>query len=363
MNELQIYSEKFKRQLDEIKSYIFSLEMQKDVIGELVCLEKNDNSIGLKHTLEYSRVLRKVVETPIQYNAVIISIYGSFEQFIDEIFNEYCRALYDIIDDYNKIPFKMREKHIKRLGEFLSNPQRYKNYELTEKQAIENALVAFENPKEGLQKNQSLLLAHSGNLKMEQITELANSLGIGGLEKKIVSNYGFKNYFMCKEEYSDKTYESIASRESKKLFMILDKLVDSRNNVAHGWVENRIKFTDLSEEYIEYLKVFAETLSEILMGEIMCKKHDAGKLYSIGMPIKVIDHHIVCINNRKALLRKNTNILAVKNNCKKLLQIQSIQKNNEDISEITEYNIDVGLGFVKRQDLYVDEKYEIFCEN
>lgn len=342
MNELQICSEKFERQLDEIKNYISSLKILRNVIGELVRLEKNDSSGEARHTLEYSKVLKNIIETPIQYNAVIISLYGSFEQFIDEIFNEYCRALYEIIDDYDKIPFRMREKHIKRLGEFLANPQRYKNYELTEKQAIENALVAFENPKEGLQKNQSLLLAHGGNLKVEQIAELANGLGVGGLEKKIVSNYGFKNYIMNKEEYADETYESIAARESKKLFVILNKLVDSRNDVAHGWVENRIDFSALSEEYIEYLKVFSETLKEILMSDIMCKKYEAGKLCSMGKPKKVIDHHIACINNGKALLKNGDNILAIKDNSRKMLKIQSIERNKKNIPQILEHNIDIG---------------------
>lgn len=363
MSDLQIYSEKFRRQLEEIQKYIFSLDMQKNVISELSILEKMGGSTpNLEATLKYSKVLKDVIKTPIQYNAVIISIYGSLEQFINELFEGYCNLLYDAIDNYDNIPVKMREKHIKRLGEFLSNPQRYKNYELTEKEAIENALLAFEKPRIGLQNNQSLLLAHAGNLKMDQISELANGLGIGGLEKKIVFNYIFRDYYVHNNQYSDKSYESIAARESKNLFILLDKLVDARNDVAHGWVENRIKLSDLSEEYIEYLKIFAEAISEVLMNDIMCKKLEMGKLHSIGKPQKVYDHHIVCINNSNALLKVNDTILAVKENSKKVLKIQSIEKNKKKIEEIIEYGVDVGIEFIKRQDLYVDERYEIFCE-
>lgn len=54
--------------------------------------------------------------------------------------------------------------------------------------------------------------------------------------------------------------------------------------------------------------------------------------------------------------------MAVKENSKKVLKIQSIEKNKKKIEEIIEYGVDVGIEFIKRQDLYVDERYEIFCE-
>lgn len=44
MSDLQIYSEKFRRQLEEIQKYIFSLDMQKNVISELSILEKMGGS-------------------------------------------------------------------------------------------------------------------------------------------------------------------------------------------------------------------------------------------------------------------------------------------------------------------------------
>lgn len=71
---------------------------------------------------------------------------------------------------------------------------------------------------------------------------------------------------------------------------------------------------------------------------------------------------VYCINNSNALLKVNDTILAVKENSKKVLKIQSIEKNKKKIEEIIEYGVDVGIEFIKRQDLYVDERYEIFCE-
>lgn len=194
MINLRFYFDEYKRQLAEIRIFIQSVELQKDVISEIEFYEKQGEK-KLNLSLQYSKIIKQVVETPIQYNAVIISIYGCFEQYIDNVFNEYCLAIYGVIDNYDNLPEKMKEKHIKKLGDFLSNPQRYKNCELTDKQAVKNAVAAFNNPKEGFGNNQKLILSHGSNLKIEQILELANDLGIKNFENSIVSNYLFKSYF------------------------------------------------------------------------------------------------------------------------------------------------------------------------
>lgn len=361
MRNLRFYFDEFKDQLAEIRTFIRSVELQKDVINELELLEKvGNNSLNL--SLQYSKIIKKVVESPIQYNAVVISIYGCFEQYIDNIFNEYCQALYNIIDSYDNLPKRMKEKHIKKLGEFLSNPQRYKNYDLTDKQAVKNAAEAFNNPKGGLGNNQKLILTHGGNLKIEQITELASDLGIEDFERNVVSNYIFKSFFIKREVFNEETYTRLISSGPKRLFEMLDRLVEERNNVAHGWVESRIKLSDISSEYIDYMECLTESILDVLIKSIYITQYSNDKMYLIGKPLKVIDHHIVCINNQGILLHKGDYLLAVKNDKIKVSTIRSLQKNGVEIEAIEEKNIEVGVGIEKRVDLNVDDEYEFYCE-
>ena len=361
MINLRFYFDEYKRQLAEIRTFIQSVELQKDVISEIEFYENKEKK-RLNLLLQYSAIIKQVVETPIQYNAAIISIYGCFEQYIDNVFNEYCLAIYGIVDKYDNLPEKMKEKHIKKLGEFLSNPQRYKNYDLTDKQAVKNAVEAFNNPKEGFGNNQKLILSHGGNLKIEQILELANDLGIKNFEKSIVSNYLFKSYFLKRELFNEETYNRLISNGSKRLFEMLDRLVQERNNVAHGWVETRIKLSDIASEYIDYMESLAESILEGLIKSFYIIKCENDKMCLIGKPLKVIDHHIICINNREIVFHKEDYLLAVKGNIIKVLTIKSIQKDGVDIEHIKEKNVDIGVGFEKRVDLNVDEKYEFYCE-
>lgn len=85
-------------------------------------------------------------------------------------------------------------------------------------------------------------------------------------------------------------------------------------------------------------------------------------MYLIGKPLKVIDHHILCINNQEILLHKGDYLLAVKNDKFKVLTIRTLQKDGIDIEGADEKNIDIGIGFEKRVDLNVDEEYEFYCE-
>ena len=147
-----------------------------------------------------------------------------------------------------------------------------------------------------------------------------------------------------------------------KLFNILEKIVDERNNVAHGWVENRISFSDIDNEYIEYIHYLSKSILEILILSLFNTKYNHGKLYFIGKPIEVYDHHIIGINNKGSLLKKNDYLYAIKDKAKKILRIESLQKDLKDIDEISEYNVDIGIGFTKHCDLNIDKNYEFYCD-
>lgn len=142
MINLQLQYQKLEEQLEYIQTYIQSIELQKNMISEIENQITDQATLNsFPKTIDYSRIIKKVIASPIQYNAVIISIYGCFEQYIDNIFSTYCNELYSIVDTYDNLPDKLKEKHIKKLGDFLTNPQRYKNYDLTNVQAIKNSRI------------------------------------------------------------------------------------------------------------------------------------------------------------------------------------------------------------------------------
>lgn len=110
---------------------------------------------------------------------------------------------------------------------------------------------------------------------------------------------------------------------------------------------------------IHYL---SKSILEILILSLFNTKYNHGKLYFIGKPIEVYDHHIIGINNKGSLLKKNDYLYAIKDKAKKILRIESLQKDLKDIDEISEYNVDIGIGFTKHCDLNIDKNYEFYCD-
>ena len=71
MRNLRFYYDEYKKQLAEIKTFIQSVELQKDVISELEISEKAGNNT-LNLSLQYSKIIKQVVESPIRYMFTIM---------------------------------------------------------------------------------------------------------------------------------------------------------------------------------------------------------------------------------------------------------------------------------------------------
>ena len=345
MDNIRFFYSEFENQIKDIEDYMKSIELQKAMIREMK--ERGNDLKDLNYTKQYCYAIKNVVASPIQYNAIIISIYGCFEHYIDEVFNSYMNNICEIINNYEEFPERLREKQIKKLGDFLVNPKRYKNYSLSIEDAIENVY-------------KYLLLNHGGNLKIDQISELAKEFGINDFINKIVQNYGFMSYFVRNGLHNEDTYRRTASQNPKNLFEKLEWFVSARNDVAHGWVEERMELNAISENYLGFLKILAYAINEIMLQSFMSFLMEREKLCKLGKAIKVIDSHIVCINNGDNIFGIGDYLIAVKNKKIKVLEIKTLQINGKSIERLEKTNNDVGIGLEKRDDIKINQEYSFY---
>ena len=74
----------------------------------------------------------EIVNTPVTYNAIIISLYGCYESYVDKLADLLLDHWASTIKSYEDLSAKLKNKHIKKSGEFLTHPRRFRNYELNE---------------------------------------------------------------------------------------------------------------------------------------------------------------------------------------------------------------------------------------
>ena len=247
---------------------------------------------------------------------------------------------------YDDLASKIKQKHIKKSGEFLLNTNRFKNFEITEVDVIKNLYSCFEEEKFSL--NKELLLTHSGNLGIEQLIELFNDLGIENSKLKILEKEEYVTYIKNKNEISDeKAKEYINKKKGEdinNLFEELTILVEQRNVVAHGWcVDNRLSNGILIEQIIPFMKMMGQVICDIFEDEFVIILKNNNFLKEIGGVINVFNNRIICINSKKSRLKVGDYIFADTSREYKRFKILNIQYNGENIQQIEEDNIDVGI--------------------
>lgn len=306
----EIINQYIKR-LEEIKKHIEFISLQKNLYNEI----KEKSNMEL-----YSSKLGKIINSTVQYNSIIICLYGCFEEFIDSIAAEYIRIINELCTSYKDLPKSLRNKHMIKVGDFLSNPQRYKGYELTVEECIKNIYMSIYSEEERTL-NTELLITHGGNLKVDKIYDLFRDLGIKDLKTEL------------------------ETKINKVRLKLLDDLIDQRNVISHSWeVDQRFAFIKIKDDIISLLVELGKTLKEILLDKIFLFIEFKEGFECFEKPIKVINNRILCINSKKSHLRVGDSILLCKGNGKKIrVEVLELRVDGVNKSKIEEENIAIGI--------------------
>lgn len=324
--------DKYSSKTDEIGLYIITAEEQKDFV----------ETVDIKpETTDYIDRLRKLSNSVVLYNAAIISIYGSYELFLDEILKAYIGYLKKRYPEYAEFPDRLKRKHMQKGAEFLTNPQRYTNMGFSEQKII-SALEASCIQGQSLVLIDELLISHGGNLKSKQFIELLQECGFSDPIPQLLNHVSFG--VLCLNDgpiYSDAT----------GVFPVLDQLVEERNKVGHGWIiENRLSFSLLRETTLRFFVELCRAVKDMIVSQII-QDYIADNYIEPFDPIIHVwnDGYIVGINSKNFKLKVDESLFfSTGNNWNYPLQIKNIQKDNIDRKEIRSQNVEVALQTDKR---------------
>lgn len=352
MNDLEILYEKLIERLNEIEDFINLIEIQKKLLGT-----KEIEMINNKLLQDYLWHSKKITNSQVQYNAVIISLYSCFENYVDRLSKEFFVQYYQVVHKYDKLPKQIVDNYYKQVGEFLMNPQRYTGIEETQKSIIET-LYANINDDSRKSFQLELIANHSANLKMDKVIELFNRVGIRNLKDKIHQNYLFRSYYAKMKERPIAEINKLLQNPKTNTFLELDKLVDARNSVAHDWNESdRISFQSIKDYTIPFIKLLCKVILEIAISELYYIMKVENKLIKYDKAIAVYNKTVLCINNKMSNLRLG-NYLFFEDSKNKygVAKIQSLQIENESKTQIDKQNVDVGIGL----DRPIKVKYKFY---
>lgn len=337
MKRLLIEYQVFLSRMKEIKDFLSKIDKNIDIERiENVLLEKGDKFD------DYILFLKSLGGSQLVYNAIIISLYGCYENYIDKLFGAYLEILAENKASYLDLPQNLQQKYRVKFGEFLSSPQRFNKMDLDLDREIENYHRLLNSDLLGTI-NKRIALSHSGNLHPEEIFLLLKDLGIENSKDKILDSHIFKDFHL-ENGMDEVEFSAKRARKSNEFFLPLENLIIQRNSVAHSWnVEDRVTLREINDVIMPFSLMLCDCVFRLCITQAFLLNTSVA-FFEVEKPIAVYNNSIVCLNSQNHKISIGDYIIYTSKGEVKIACINNIQLNGADIESVDETESkDIGL--------------------
>jgi RiboL-PSP-HEPN len=250
MNEL--LKNQFKVELNQIQKYLIYLDKIEVFIttaGEETLTNDAFRSLKKQH-IAFERD-KKFFE----YKAVMISLYGVLEKYIEIWVKSYLDALALIIP-YPLLNEAIQNNHFKQSITLISMliEDRWAKYQHLKKVEVVKNLHDCIQSVNRYQLNTDAFVIASGNLKHKRIVAIFETIGIN-LNDFLIKNKALNDVIGISERHHV---------EKEVLYNKINDLVDRRNTIAHGGEIDDLLERNIVKDYIAFLEVYCMAIFEAL---------------------------------------------------------------------------------------------------
>lgn len=269
------------------------------------------------------------------YACAIILTYGLYEQFVQDLSQEYLDLLVAGSKTRDDLPDRLVREHFSLTVEQLvrSNSNKYQ-----ERSSSEMLLKSLAGAVAGTQLTDFCtepFLRHTANFRSEFVDEYLARLGVPNATEHIRNTPSFRAYL--KSDPAPKVHAGV-----ERLRLRIDDLVRRRNQVAHGDLSDILSLAEV-KEFIESVKVYITALARVVRDQLTASRARDG--IPLGKPIAVHNANIVCLSSKGHVLQTGSVLLCkVSGGRSYSLIVKEVQQNNASISATPkQVAVDVGL--------------------
>ncbi len=337
--------EEYLKKINNLNLYIQKLIEIEELIGK-----NYKERLSLK-VQDLNKILTKKLY---DYNLIVITIYGIFEGFIEQIIKGYLKGLSTYIKDYKNIPEIIRENHIQLSADLIKDCSKYAKFSHLSREEIIANLNSCISGDPNYIINVDAFINHSSNFRKDTIRESFWNIGFANITQGICKDKKFRQYFIDfegEEEFNLKYYTE------DKFFRILKEIIERRNFIAHGNDIDDILSLSILSNYVVYIKCIMEAIYDIVSKQLMAVHFENGNKVFLGLPKKIYNHCIIGIENQNNKIFVGLSIFAKHpiTNELRMGKILSIEYNGKSVDEISENeNLLIGI----KVDFYAKSNYE-----
>lgn len=265
--------------LDELKDYVEFNSLSNTAIYEIA---KNNcyGNVYLQQLIKHTSLFK--TKKALEYNSYIITLYGLLEKFIESVVKEYLDNLCNIATRFTDLPQTIQTHHLKLSLDLFALLDRgmYQHVKPTTLIQTLNAAHIDQKPNLIVESFQR----HTSNFRSEFIADYFRQLGIHNINKKALLYNPFKDRVAL-------AFSNPAGVELKRIFNILDDLIERRNDVAHGVGSFELLDKSIFIEYIDFIEDYSRSLLSVLIDE--CNKLRYQLSHSLSL-VAVFNNTILC---------------------------------------------------------------------
>lgn len=342
----------FENEIRQLRKYMTSV----DCYNQLLSM-KNQVAGEVSEKIEELRQLNvDFYKRKCDYAAVIISLYGCFERFVENFIKDCLLILTENNSGYSGLPDIIKANHLELSVLLLGKTEQSKYSYLSKESVITKLNDCIQNNRCNL--NYEAFCQHSANFRVQVLRETLRNIGFADLVNEIKQNEELKNMYI--QENGDCNYDNLSP---DIVFGFLNDLADRRNKVAHGYnvIEDILSF-DLQRQLIEKVYIFGKAMDASgftrMLPYLTYKCYKIEKVYNIAeRPTKLL-----CFELRNSKVRLGDIIIHKRHEQYTYSKIESIQVEGVDYNEVETINAqNIGVKLSKTRKL--DEEYWLYTEN
>jgi hypothetical protein len=206
--------------------------------------------------------------------------------------------------------------------------------------------------------NAPALILHRGNITLKKIRDFLSALGVDAPARRLLIMPLFVKWFAALDP--PLMIEDFKDADLERLLAPIDDLVERRNLVAHGVIDD-IETLDLLNERCQFVAVFSRALHELLQIEMLRVEITGRKAHALGRPIEIFDDHIVCFEVADCKISVGDRIVAVTEDALVpfrwssviRLELDRAAHQSLDITSSTKFAVQVGFSARKNHEYFV----------
>ncbi|MBL0433238.1 hypothetical protein JD501_08330 [Aeromonas hydrophila] len=199
------------------------------------------------------------------YNLTIISLYGLFEQFIESQIETFAKKIALVVKKYSLLPQKMQAVHSDLTLKYAQRNLEDRYIQQHDKIRNHNSLIislykTLESNHDDFSLFEKVYSSHTANFRYDLITNLFNNIGIERVIDKTLGIDSCKSHYIKYFGLDDSAeHVEIANKLAEE---ILD-LVQRRNRIAHGEIEDDLLSFDLLSDKCIFFDFLCQGISDI----------------------------------------------------------------------------------------------------